>query len=450
MLTDVIAALATPPGRSAIALIRISGQGAHDIAASVLLSFRSEPVRRARLSRVADPRTREVLDEALYIVYRGPESYTGEDMVEVSTHGGVLVPAGVLAALFAAGSRPAAAGEFTRRALANGKMDLLQAEAVGDLTAATAPAQRRAALGQLDRGLSQLITGLREEVLNLEALCCYEIDFPEEDSGPIPAERIDSAIASLRDTLTRLLATAAEGERLQEGAVCVIAGRPNVGKSSLFNALLGRDRALVTEVPGTTRDAIEAPATCDGFPFRLIDTAGLRDSDDRVERAGIEVSHRYLAAADVILLCVEAGDELNAAERDFVAGSAAPVIIVGTKLDMLAGGLRQPVEDEQALVSSHDGTGLAQLRGKLATVAFSSLGSRGDIEPLITRERHRIALERALDEIVSFGAARAKGLDGVVAATHLRAAVTALDDVIGVITPEDVLSRVFATFCVGK
>lgn len=449
MLTDVIAALATPPGRSAIALIRISGKGAHDTAASVLPSFRREPLRNARLSRVVDPRTGEVLDEALYVVYRGPESYTGEDMVEVSTHGGVLVPAGVLAALFAAGSRPAAAGEFTRRALANGKMDLLQAEAVGDLTAATAPAQRRAALGQLDRGLSRLITGLREEVLNLEALCCYEIDFPEEDSGPVPVERIDGAIASLQHTLSRLLATAAEGERLQEGAVCVIAGRPNAGKSSLFNSLLGRDRALVTEVPGTTRDAIEAPATCGGFPFRLIDTAGLRESDDRVERAGIEVSHRYLAAADVILLCVEARDELSAAERDFIAGSGAPVILVGTKLDLFAGESRQS-EEERVLVSSHDGTGLAELRGKLAAIAFSSLGSRGDIEPLITRERHRIALERALSEIVSFGAARREGLDGVVAATHLRAAVSALDDVIGVITTEDVLSRVFATFCVGK
>jgi len=400
---------------------------------------------------VIDPRTGERLDEALYIAYRGPESYTGEDMVEVSTHGGVLVPAEVLAALLASGSRLATPGEFTRRALANGKMDLLQAEAVGDLTAATAPAQRRAALRQLDRGLSSLIGGLTERVLELEALCCYDIDFPEEDDGPVPAARIDAAVVALEHSISRLLDTASEGERLQEGAVCVIAGRPNVGKSSLFNALLGRDRAIVTEVPGTTRDAIEAHATCNGFPFRLIDTAGLRESDDRVERAGIEVSHKYLSAADVILLCVEAGPDLSPDEREFITKAKAPVIIVRTKVDLLgAGRSAQAKERDEVSVSAHDGTGLYQLREKLAAIAFSSLGLVGDIEPLITRERHRIALQQAHGEIAAFAAARSAGLDGVVAATHLRAAVIALDDVIGVVSTEDVLARVFATFCVGK
>jgi tRNA modification GTPase len=451
MLTDVIAALATPAGRSAIALIRVSGAGAHRVVAAALPSFTVDPVRHARLSAVIDPRTGERLDEALYIAYRGPESYTGEDMVEVSTHGGVLVPAEVLAALLASGSRLATPGEFTRRALANGKMDLLQAEAVGDLTAATAPAQRRAALRQLDRGLSSLIGGLRERVLELEALCCYDIDFPEEDDGPVPAARIDAAVGALEHSISRLLDTATEGERLQEGAVCVIAGRPNVGKSSLFNALLGRDRAIVTEVPGTTRDAIEAHATCNGFPFRLIDTAGLRESDDRVERAGIEVSHRYLSAADVILLCVEAGGALNPDEREFVTKAKAPVIVVRTKVDLLgAGWSAQAQERDEVSVSAHDGTGLSELREKLAAIAFSSLGLVGDVEPLITRERHRIALQQAHGEIAAFAAARLAGLDGVVAATHLRAAVTALDDVIGVVSTEDVLARVFATFCVGK
>jgi tRNA modification GTPase len=451
MLTDVIAALATPPGRSAIALIRVSGAGAHRVVAEALPSFTVDPVRHARLSAVIDPRTGERLDEALYIAYRGPESYTGEDMVEVSTHGGVLVPAEVLAALLASGSRLATPGEFTRRALAGGKMDLLQAEAIGDLTAATAPAQRRAALRQLDRGLSSLIGGLRERVLELEALCCYDIDFPEEDDGPVPAARIDAAVGALEHSISRLLDTATEGERLQEGAVCVIAGRPNVGKSSLFNALLGRDRAIVTEVPGTTRDAIEAHATCNGFPFRLIDTAGLRESDDRVERAGIEVSHRYLSAADVILLCVEAGGDLNPDEREFATKAKAPVIVVRTKVDLLrTGWSAQAKERGEVRVSAHDGTGLSELREKLAAIAFSSLGLVGDIEPLITRERHRIALQQAHGEIAAFAAARSAGLDGVVAATHLRAAVTALDDVIGVVSTEDVLARVFAAFCVGK
>ena len=450
MLSDVIVALATPPGRSAIALIRVSGAGAHDVAASVLSSFRVNPVRRARLSTVIEPGSGEQLDEAMYVAYRGPGSYTGEDMVEVSTHGGVLVPAEVLAALLAAGGRRAAPGEFTRRALVNGKLDLLQAEAIGDLTAASAPAQRRAALSQLDRGLSRRVAALRETVLELEALCCYEIDFPEEDNGPIPPERVEALINDLSNSIARLLATAPEGERLQAGAICVIAGRPNVGKSSLFNALLGRDRAIVTEIPGTTRDAIEAPATCEGFPFRLIDTAGLRESDDTVERIGIEVSHRYLSAADVILLCVETEEELSTEERDFVSSAQAPVVVVRTKRDLVAGKGHEETRADEIRVSSHDGTGLAELRRRLGAIAFEGTALLGDVEPLITRERHRLALEQAYGEVVAFGDARSAGLDGVVAATHLRAAVAALDDVIGVVTTDDVLDAVFTTFCVGK
>jgi tRNA modification GTPase len=445
MLTDVIAALATPPGRSAIALIRVSGTGAHDVASSVLASFAVDPPRSTRLSPAVHPATGELLDEVLYLTYRAPSSYTGEDMVEVSTHGGLLVPAEVLSALVAAGSREAAPGEFTRRALANGKIDLLQAEAIGDLVDATAPAQRRAALGQLDRGLSSRIDALRSEMLELESLCCYEIDFPEEDSGPVPPERIDRALAEVQQSLSSLLATAAEGERLQEGAICVIAGRPNAGKSSLFNALLGRERAIVTEVPGTTRDAIEAHVTCDGFPFRLIDTAGLRSSNDVVERIGIEVSHRYLGAADVILFCVEAGREMTDEERNFVSRTHAPVIVVRTKADL-------PVNESRSgmPVSVIDGRGLGLLRKRLGETAFTALGTRGDVEPLVTRERHRLALERAQEELAAFGEARKAGLDGVVAATHLRSAVDALDEIIGVVTTDDILDRVFATFCVGK
>ncbi len=450
MLTDVIAALATPPGRSAIALIRVSGAGAHDVAAAVLGSFNPDPARTARLSPAVDPRTGEQLDEVLYTAYKCPSSYTGEDMVEVSTHGGVLVPAGVLAALFAVGARQALPGEFTRRALLNGKLDLLQAEAIGDLTAASAPAQRRAALSQLDRGLSQRIGALREQVLELEALCCYEIDFPEEDSGPVPPERIQAAIEALLGSLERLLATAAEGERLQEGAICVIAGPPNVGKSSLFNALLGRDRAIVTDVPGTTRDAIEAPVACNGFPFRLVDTAGICDSEDTVERAGIEVSQRYLAGADVILLCVEAGAPMTDEERSFQVEAQVPVIVVRTKADLVDSGKPPEVAENEVLASAHDGTGLELVRSQLAAIMFAGLAAQADIEPLITRERHRLSLQEAQDEIRSFGDARNAGLDGVVAATHLRAAVTALDDVIGVVTADDVLDRVFGTFCIGK
>jgi len=444
MLTDTIVALATPPGRSAVALIRLSGRDALAVAGRVVRPFAAEPARTARRARAVQPSGGETLDDVLYTVYRAPGSYTGDDLVEIGTHGGLLVPTEVLGALLAAGARLALPGEFTRRAMLNGKVDLLQAEAIGDLVDATAPAQRRAALGQLDRGLSQRISALREQVLALEALVSYDIDFPEEDGGPVPADRVDRAIEDLRAALQGLLQTAVEGERLREGALAVIAGRPNVGKSSLFNALLGNQRAIVTEIPGTTRDAIEASAVCDGFPFRLVDTAGLRESGDRVERLGIEVSRRYLAAADLVILCAEAGRDLDDEERRFGGDYGERLIVARTKADLGSEG------EPGIRVSATTGEGLPELRAELARVAFSTLAQQGDVAPVVTRARHRAALERALTEVGEFAAARRAGLEAAVAGTHLRAAVGALEDIIGLVTTDDILDRVFSSFCVGK
>jgi tRNA modification GTPase len=429
-----------------VALIRVSGRDAMHVAGAVLRPFASQPPRAARRAHAIAPASGEILDDCLYTVYRAPASYTGDDLVEIGTHGGLLVPGEVLGAVLAAGARLARPGEFTQRALLNGKVDLLQAEAVGDLVDATAPAQRRAALRQMDRGLSNRIGALREQVLSLEALVSYDIDFPEEDSGPVPPEQVDRAVEDLLAALHRLLQTAVEGERLREGAVVVIAGRPNVGKSSLFNALLGTERAIVTEVPGTTRDAIEAPATCGGFPFRLVDTAGLRESGDRVERLGIEVSRRYLASADIVVLCVETGRELDQEERAFAAEFGERLITARTKSDLSPASARQL----GIPVSATTGEGLPRLRAALARVAFSTLAQQGDVEPVVTRERHRAALERARAEVERFAGARRGGIEAAVAATHLRAAVTALEDVIGLVTTDDVLDRVFSSFCVGK
>ena len=332
MLSDPIVALATPAGRSALALIRLSGKAAFDVAARALRPFRPDPPRVVRRVRLVHPDSGELVDDALAAAFPGPRTYTGDDLVEITTHGGLLVPAAAVAALVAAGARPAAPGEFTRRAVLNGKLDLLQAEATADLIDAGAPAQARRALHQLDRGLSARLELLRAELLELEALIAYEIDFPEEDEGPVAPERVERAWRAARDRIAQLLATAPEGERLREGALVVIAGRPNAGKSSLFNALLGTERAIVTEIPGTTRDAIEAHAVIEGFPFRLADTAGLRDSGDRVERLGIEVSRRYLGAADLVLYCEEAGDE--SAREEFLTRVHAPVVVVRTKIDL--------------------------------------------------------------------------------------------------------------------
>ncbi|HEX9705922.1 MAG TPA: tRNA uridine-5-carboxymethylaminomethyl(34) synthesis GTPase MnmE [Gemmatimonadales bacterium] len=451
MLTDPIVALATPPGRSALALIRVSGSGAFDVCGRCLQPFARHSPRTVFRARLVHPQSREALDDVLAACFPQPNSYTGEDVVEISTHGGLLVPAAAVAALEAAGARSARPGEFTRRALLNGKMDLLQAEATADLIDAGAPAQRRHALHQLERGLTDRLSALRASILELEALTAYEIDFPEEDEGPVNPTRVRGAWEVVRGSVAQLLHTAPEGERLREGALLVIAGPPNAGKSSLFNALLGADRAIVTEIPGTTRDAIEAHAVIEGFPFRLVDTAGLRESGDPVERLGIEVSRKYLGAADLVLFCEEGNGGRgigDGGERErFLRACQAPVVHVCTKADL------SPTPDPPSpvtRVSVVTGEGLAELKRSLAEAAFGRLLSVGDVEPVVTRARHRTALERALAELDGFSDAREAGLDAAAAATHLRAAVTSLDDLIGVVTPDDVLDRVFATFCVGK
>lgn len=450
MLTEPIVALATPPGRSALAVIRLSGRGAFDVAARCLHPFHAEPPRAVFRARLAHPATAESVDDVLAVCFPGPHSYTGEDVVEITTHGGLLIPGDAIAAVLAAGARSAEPGEFTRRAVLNGKMDLLQAEATADLIDAGSPAQRRRALAQLDRGLSERLEALRAELIELHALIAYEIDFPEEDEGPVPAERVERAWRKAHERLAHLLRTAPEGERLHEGALLVIAGPPNAGKSSLFNALIGTERAIVTEIPGTTRDAIEAGAVIAGFPFRMIDTAGLRESHDRVERLGIEVSRKYLAAADLVLYCEECAvrsARLHPARDEFLASVTAPVVDVATKADVTA----RPADRPSAIaVSSVTGAGLDELKRALAQAAFGRLIQLGDVEPVVTRARHRQALEVALAELDGFHHARGQGVDAAAAATHLQAAVGALDDLIGVVTPDDVLDRVFASFCVGK
>jgi tRNA modification GTPase len=441
MLSDPIVALATVPGRSALAIVRLSGRGAFGVAARVIDGFQADPPRFARLAtfRAADG---SAIDRGLYTVFPGPASYTGDDLVELSCHGGLVVPVRLVAALQGAGARAAAAGEFTRRAVLNGKLDILQAEAVGDLIDATAPAQAGAALRQLDGGLSARLQELRERLLDAEALLGYDIDFPGEDDGPVPPTRIATALEGAADAAERLLATAPAGERLREGALIVLAGRPNAGKSSLFNALLGSERALVTETAGTTRDTIEAHTSFLGWPVRLADTAGLRSATERVEQLGVEVSRRWLGAADLVLLCVEAGRAPGPDETAIAA--ARPTLVVRTKADL------SPADAGDLAVSSLTGLGLDQLRRTAGERLFGAQVQLADLEPALTRERHVEALRRALDALRAARPHLQSGGDAVLAAHHLREAVRVLDELIGVVDVEDVLGRIFAGFCVGK
>lgn len=441
MLSDPIVAIATPPGRAALAVIRLSGEGAFAVAERVIAGFEREPARRATLATFRDGGGQPI-DRGLYTVFPAPHSYTGDDLVELSCHGGLLVPARLLAALQAAGARAAVPGEFTRRAVLHGKLDLVQAEAVGDLIDATAPAQARVALRQLEGGLSRRLATLRASLIEVQALLSYDIDFPEEDDGPVPPERIAGQVTAAASQIRNLVAGAPAAERLREGALLVFAGRPNVGKSSLFNALLGSDRALVTETPGTTRDTIEAHTDFLGWPVRLADTAGLWEAPERVDRMGIEVSRRYLAAADLVLLCVESGRAVEQDESAIAAGR--PALLVRTKAD-----LADP-SGEGLAVSVVTGEGLGALRRAAAERVFADRLNLADLEPGLTRERHRVALTRAQDALAAAVPHLGRKGDAVLAAHHVREATTALDELLGVVDIEEVLDRVFASFCVGK
>ena len=457
---DTIVAIGTPPGTSALAVIRLSGSESFELLHRLCPELGGTPeARKATLARVLDSESGKLLDQVLVTVYPAPGSYTGENMVELSSHGGWVSPNAIQEACLRGGARQAEEGEFTRRAYLNGKMDLLQAEAVLDLIEGRSRALHGAALHQLERGLSLRIGALREGLVQLEVLLVHHLDFPEEDQPPVPVGEITARALALEEVMENLLRTAPEGELLREGAVTVLAGRPNSGKSSLFNALLGEERAIVTEVPGTTRDALEAVVSLGGFPFRLVDTAGLTDTQERVELMGIEVARRYLRRADLILFCVEAGRKLDPEEVVFLEEvTGTPVVLVRTKGDEEGGGEEAGVGDAVVAENSHGtveisvetGVGLDTLKEALPALIYGGLVRQDSELPVLTRARHSMGVRRALEEVRLFREGLEAGLPAEVAATHLRPAETALEELLGVIPREEIMDRLFREFCIGK
>jgi tRNA modification GTPase len=456
---DTIVALATPQGRSALAVVRLSGPMAFTIAGAIVHPWPDTP-RRAILSNIEDRGRGMPLDQALVIRYDGPHSYTGEDLVELLTHGGLLVPQTIIAALIECGARQATPGEFTRRAVLNGKLDITQAEAISDLIDARSRRAQGVALAQLDGGLSRRIAALRTALIEVEALLAYDIDFPEEDDGPVPAERIARATERVLADLAGLRATAPAGELIREGAVVVLAGAPNVGKSSLFNALLGHSRAIVTDIPGTTRDALEAVIDAGPWSLRLIDTAGLRETSDQVERLGIEMSERYIDRAAIVLACGDAPLAIDTVVARIRNRSVAPIIVVHTKIDRgdrpdLLSDRYQSRSVSQKLpaigVSAETGQGLDALVALMVELLTVHHGEVPLDAPMLTRARHHQAVDEATRELERFRVAWDAGqLPVPIAATHLRSAVIALEELIGLVDVDDVLDRVFSAFCVGK
>ena len=444
-LEETIVALATAPGRGATALVRMSGPRAFTIGKRHILPW---PAAARTATHCTVSENEETLDDALVTLYPGPHSFTGEDVVEISTHGGYAVPAAVIAALVRSGASPALPGEFTRRAVLSGKIDLVQAEGIGELVNARSAGMRRAALTQLRGGLSAKLNDLRSHLLGLEALIAYDIDFPGEDDGPVPEKQVTEATKAVETALVDLLATASFGRVIREGASVVIAGPPNAGKSSLFNAMLGSARAIVTDIPGTTRDALEAVIDTGEWMLRLVDTAGLRSTTDTIERMGIEVSEDYLRKADIALACCEDIHAVDTLAATLEALTEAPVLRVWTKADLRPAEMTHP---GAISVSAESRSGLNDLFSEIGKTLAVSYGAHPTEEPVITTARQHSALSRALEEVRSFLRLRSSGdAPTTIAAVHLREATTALEDLIGAVDVEDVLTRLFSTFCVGK
>ena len=438
---DVIVAPATPPGVSALAIVRLSGPpgAALAVARRMVPSLPERPEeRRALVSRFVDADGRP-LDEGVVLPYEAPRSSTGEEVVELFCHGSPAIVAALLSAARAAGARSARPGEFTRRALANGKLDLAEAEGIARLAAAESRGAAARALGLVEGELSRRVRAVREELLDLLAEIEVGLDFPE-DVGRGDPEARQKALVRTEAALSALL-SAADGSAARERIPMVaIAGRPNAGKSTLFNALLGADRAIVTSHPGTTRDAVAEAADLLGVRIRLVDTAGLREAECEVERIGVDVARRTAGLADVVLLLVD-GSAPPSGEDQSVAGTLGErALVVRTKADLP--GATPFFLAADAVVSARTGEGLDALRA-LVRDRLGGAESEGEI---LVLDRHRDALRRAAD--ASAAAAEAPGDE--IAASSLREALHALGEITGETASEELLDRIFSTFCIGK
>ncbi|MBC6406261.1 MAG: tRNA uridine-5-carboxymethylaminomethyl(34) synthesis GTPase MnmE [Rhodospirillales bacterium] len=440
---DTIYAPATARGRSALAVIRISGPLSGDLLER-LTAAKKPPERRASLRRLVDPETGEALDRALVLWFRGPASATGEDLAELHLHGGPAVLDGLLAALGRLpGVRLAEPGEFARRAFANDKLDLTQVEGLADLVAAETAGQRRQALAQAEGSLARRLAHWRETLIGIAAYVEAHLDFSEEEEIPKDIlARSAARVAALTVEMAAVLAEAAAGERLRDGIACALLGAPNVGKSSLLNALAGREAAIVTDRPGTTRDPIEVALDLEGLPVTLIDTAGLNpESDDPIEREGMRRALARASACDLALILVDATCPLCPPDA-LAALPPERSLVVANKCDLVTG----HANSEALSISVKTGFGLPSLLSALTLRARSLQGSEGCEPPLVTRARQRRALEEALSALQRSLTASLPELF----AEELRLALHSIGRLSGRVDVEDILDRVFAEFCIGK
>jgi tRNA modification GTPase len=464
-MDETICAIATPVGEGGIGIVRVSGENAVRYASELIRlrsgrslgAVRSHTLHHADVFDVAvsfiEPHRDSLpLDEALVVVMRAPHSFTAEDVVEIHCHGGPLVLQSLCEGLVQRGARLAEPGEFTKRAFLNGRLNLTQAEAVLDTIRAKTAGSLRIAQEQLRGALSNEVDRMRETLIGLLAHVEAAIDFTEEDLAFVQPDDLARSLRQTKAEVSRLARTYEEGRILREGVAAAIIGRPNVGKSSLLNALLGTDRAIVTAVPGTTRDVLEEVLNIRGIPIRLLDTAGLRETDDLVEHEGIKRSRAAIEQAELLLVMLDGSVPLCAEDNDLLAlGRDKTLMVVVNKTDLPSRIHDSDLAEFKSVVriSAKTGAGLEDLRNTIRGVV-----GRGGFEPgeaaMVTRVRHRTSLvnaESALAKAIESVTAR---LSGEFIAMDLRGALDALGEITGAITTDDILDRIFGEFCIGK
>lgn len=454
--THTIAALATPPGMGAIAVVRLSGPEAISIADAVFRSVRKkklqkQPSHTVHLGHLYDDQT--MVDEVLVTVFKGPHSYTGEDVVEISCHGSTYIQQKLLQIVMNKGAKMAEAGEFTLRAFLNGKMDLTQAEAVADLIASEGAAAHRMAIQQMRGGISDRLSELRAQLVDFASLIELELDFSEEDVAFADRAALEKLLDNIQETLKSLIDSFALGNAMKNGVPVAIAGKPNAGKSSLLNALLQEEKAIVSDIPGTTRDSIEDTLYLDGIQFRFIDTAGLRETDDKIEAIGVERAKDKIAQSQLLLYVVdptqtrpeEVRDALTALEKEKLQ-----TLVIINKVDLLSNADQDKYSSNlrkqtHLFISAQTQLGLKELKQQL-----SDLVQGESFETIITNNRHYATLKDALEATLAVRKGLSDGLSSDLLAIDLRATLDHLGTVTGTVSTDELLGNIFANFCIGK
>lgn len=459
-LDDTIAAIATAPGIGGIGIIRISGPEACDVVNRIFHSKQSIPLgerqtRTIHYGHIVHPKTGKTLDEVIVVLMKGPHSYTAEDVVEIQCHGGFVSVREILKVLLSEGVRQAEEGEFTKRAFLNGRIDLTQAEAIIDIIDAKTEQSLEVAVNQLDGTLSKYIRALRDELIAMIAHLEVTIDYPEEDIEDVSAQEVRTGLAPILEKMDNLLATAQRGKLLRDGVMVSIIGRPNAGKSSLMNALLREDRAIVTNIPGTTRDSIEEFLTIQGIPVRLIDTAGIRETEDIVESMGVEKARQYLDKADVVVLVIDGSKPLEPEEQELLQLiTNRPSIIFLNKADQAQYISKEEIAamgtfTEIVTISAAQGEGMDEM-ARVITSLVQGGSVQASHEAMLSNVRHITLMEQAKVSLDQSILAIDSGMPIDLIVTDIRAAWELLGDITGESLRESMVDELFKRFCLGK